>query len=155
MDFAFGTCPWSHLRSSLSNIFHCVYELAVKRTEGLLGFTHFHCHKDVVDLDPGSPYEDLSFFHGGIHAGVRMCEIVACGWGDGGPREPLGKTLMGGIGGEGGESDKVPYYHNLPVVSNPWEHAICIGLGYRLPQPPSRRGARPELKVFGFFGPQG
>lgn len=59
----------------------CVHELAVKRSEGLLGFTHFHCHKDVVDLDPGSPYEDMSFSHGGIHAGVRMCEIVACGLG--------------------------------------------------------------------------
>lgn len=52
-----------------------------KKDRRLLGFTHFHCHKDVVDLDPGSPYEDMSFSHGGIHAGVRMCEIVACGLG--------------------------------------------------------------------------
>lgn len=34
-----------------------------------------------MDLDPGSPYEAMSFSHGGIHADVRMGEIVACGWG--------------------------------------------------------------------------
>lgn len=95
MDFAFGARPWSHLRSSLSSnfsskaLYYCVHDLVVKRTEGLLGFTHFHCHQDVVDLDPGSPYEDMSFSHGGIHAGVRMCEIVACGCG--GPHEHSGR----------------------------------------------------------------
>lgn len=111
-----------------------------KGPKALLGFTHFHNHKDVVDLGPGSPYEDMSFSHGGIHAGVRMCEIVACGWGGWGPSRTTWEDPDGGIGGEGLESDKVPYYHNLPVVSNPWEHTICIGLGCRLPQPPSRRG---------------
>lgn len=53
-----------------------------------------------MDLDPGSPYEDMSFSHGGIHVGVRMCEIVAClmnTWED-----PDGDR------GESGKSDKVP-----------------------------------------------
>lgn len=92
MDFAFGARPWSHLRSSLSSnfssraLYYCVHDLVVKRTEGLLGFTHFHCHQDVVDLDPGSPYEDMSFSHGGIHAGVRMCEMWV-----GGPHEHSGR----------------------------------------------------------------
>lgn len=92
MDFAFGVRPWSHLRSSLSSICrsnllcYCVHEL---------GFTHFNFHKDVMDLDPGSPYEAISFSHGGIHADVRMCEIMACGWG------PLMDACEGPDGGRG------------------------------------------------------
>lgn len=110
--------------------FEClVLELAVKRTEGLLGFTHFHCHRDVVDLDPGTPYEDMSFSHGGIHAGVRMCKIVVCGWG------ALMNTWKDPDGdmGDGGESDKVPYYLLFRTPGNVPLHRTWLLL-------PSRRG---------------
>lgn len=40
---------------------------------GLLCFACFLCHENVVDLDPGSPYEAVSSSHG-IHANL------VCGW---------------------------------------------------------------------------
>lgn len=63
----------------------------------------------------------------------------------GGPSRTIGKTLMGDRG-KGGESDKVPY---LPVVSNPWEHAIASDLAAGCHCRHHAAGPS-ELKVFGF-----
>lgn len=80
---------------------------------------------DVVDLNPGSPYEAMCFSDGGIHADVRMCKIVACGWG----------ALM----------DEV-------VVSSFWERPISSDLAHerQIAATAVTQRARLSLKCLGF-----
>lgn len=89
MDFFFR----AHLRSSLSRLY--------RSSIGFFGFAHFH-----RGPGPWFAMRGHQFLPGSIHASVRMCKIVVCGW-ERRLHGALGKAATGQVGGGGGSREEV------------------------------------------------